>query len=57
MNMNLPTAKQSESTYLERNYMEFKLMYPWANQVYCQLSADKKMYRKIYLKINPFIWK
>ena len=54
MNMNQPTAKQLESMYPERNYMDIKRMYPWANQSYYQLSADKKMYRTIFLKINPF---
>ena len=54
MNMNQPTVKQLESMYPERNYMDIKRMYPWANQSYYQLSADKKMYRTIFLKINPF---
>ena len=34
--------------------MVIKRMHPWANQTYYQLSAYKKMYRTIYLKINPF---
>ena len=54
MNINQPSAKQLETLYPERNYMDIKRQYPFANQTYYQLSADKKMYRTIFLKINPF---
>ena len=54
MNMNQPTPSQLETMYPERTYMDIKRMYPWADQTYYQLSADKKMYRTIYLEINPF---
>ena len=54
MNINQPTPSQLETMYPERTYMDIKRMYPWADQTYYQLSADKKMYRTIYLKINPF---
>ena len=54
MNSNQPTPSQLETLYPERNYMDIKRQYPFANQTYYQLSADKKMYRTIFLKINPF---
>ena len=54
MNSNQPTPSQLETLYPERTYMDIKRQYPFANQTYYQLSADKKMYRTIYLKINPF---
>ena len=54
MNINQPTPSQLETLYPERTYMDIKRQYPWANQSYYQLSADKKMYRTIFLKINPF---
>ena len=40
--------------YPQRSYADIHKMYPWANQSYYQLSADKKMYRTIFLKISPF---
>ena len=54
MNPNQPTPSQLETMYPERSYADIQKMYPWANQSYYQLSADKKMYRTIFLKINPF---
>ena len=55
MNSNQPTPSQLETMYPSRNMQDLQRMYPWANQTYYQLSADKKMFRTIYLKINPFV--
>ena len=48
MNINQPTPSQLDTLYPERSYMDIQKMYPWVNQSYYQLSADKKMYRTFF---------